>query len=132
MNRQCKKCGGEITDLTAHPRATVCASCRRQIATENLRPSREEDLAVISAHLEHHDWPTYVRAATIIETDPDILMKLGLRSDQVTRGRWLISQYIPQVRDPQGRRYTKRNHTFFGTTYELLPSQETHMQEESA
>jgi len=132
MNRVCRRCGEEIDDLSRHPWARLCASCRRQIGTTNLRPSREHDIAVISDYLSRHEWPTYARAATIIETEPDILVKLGLRSDQVPRGRWLISQYIPQVCAPQGRRYTKRNHTSFGTTYELTSSQDIHMQEGSA
>lgn len=121
MTRMCKRCGKEITDLYIWPTATLCPECRGKSLQSNFYKghNEQEQIAILTDYLERHDWPTYISSQLIIDTEPEIIERMGFTPDKMQMARRAISVRIRQVRTPQGEQYTRRGRRSRGTVYEI-------------
>ena len=78
--RLCMICGKNIDDLSNHPNAKQCKTCR----TVRMNPiimTHEKYGAEIRAHLDNIGWPVFLRPFSEIKENPN-LMATGGRTDR--------------------------------------------------
>lgn len=119
MSRVCTRCGGEIDDLSIHPYALTCETCRAQQRGINISPDLHDNVAVLAGHLSRNGWPKYAKAANIISDAPEVLDEMGLSGVGHQRAVWLMARCIAKVTTPDGGRYVKYAKSSTGITYVL-------------
>lgn len=108
MTRVCKHCGGEITDLHVHPRATACPACRRNSYRRNAGVSFERmvahDIPIVRAYVVQQGWPTFLKASKALDEHPELMQQIHPKA-----GRAHIlnrfSKAAKALEGPQGQRY---------------------------
>jgi hypothetical protein len=121
MNRRCKVCGGEISDILSHPRANYCPACRNVDRTPHVTRGIDGD-QIVREYLDRNGWPQFVRPRYMIESDPIVRAALGIVEADISSGSAKCSQKLSSclrvvsagVRDivgPNGERYVRWGRT---------------------
>lgn len=102
--KYCEKCGSPIEDLSHHPKAKLCKTCRGNARKRIVEKAVAPAIPTVKEYLKIHDWPAIVRPRNIVDEHPELYTMFEIEEGN-GRIYWIVSNALGCITTPSGERY---------------------------